>query len=125
MRWFHSIFYKTVRPAVGKCGSESSSSQPLATHYKRWYQLQLSEKQQFITRFVHNYKVQYPRSKTNVSLRELSHGMDQFQDSPSVFGIFYEDIWRRALEQGGPRTGSRFDHPSFLKLLVERREPPD
>lgn len=62
--------------------------------YKEWYELTTKEKQKFIKDFVKNYKTHYPGSRTNVSLKGLAMGMDEYEDSPSVFGIFYNDIWK-------------------------------
>lgn len=87
--------------------------------FKKWYELDMIEKQRFIKRFVDNYKVQYPSSKTNVSLKGLSVGMDEHHDSPSVFGIFYDDIWT-IVNKTGKSTG-RFGHNSFHKLLIKKR----
>ncbi|CAI4035721.1 hypothetical protein SMKI_13G3720 [Saccharomyces mikatae IFO 1815] len=94
--------------------------------FKKWHELSMSQKQEFIQRFVKNYKHQYPSSKTNVSLKGLCIGMDEHNDSPSVFGIFYNDIWKKFKnEQPGSKnddtkSGNRFSHPSFKHLLIQK-----
>lgn len=94
--------------------------------FRKWSELKLSERQDFIKGFVKNYKKLFPQSKTNLSLKTLSMDMDKFEDSPSVFGIFYNDIHKETLKDAAsnasvntPSAGSdnRFVHPSFHKLL--------
>lgn len=89
--------------------------------YKRWYELQREEKKAFIKDFVHNYQQQYPDSKTNISLKELVRDKNEYRDSPCVFGIFYEDIWKiKRYEEFKSTRNKRFKHPSFQNLLVKR-----
>lgn len=102
--------------------------------YKKWSGLSIREKQTFVTEFVENYRVQYPGSKTNVSLKGLSLDMEKFNDAPSVFGIFYNDIWqllkkskdalylndtKKPIIRNDIKETGRFSHESFYELLVE------
>ncbi|CCE90223.1 Mlo1p TDEL_0B00940 [Torulaspora delbrueckii] len=81
--------------------------------FKRWYELEMHEKQRFVNGFVALYREQYPVSRSNGSLQGLSAKMnDHHRDSPSVFGIFYNDIWGRRCR--------RFQDPSFQSLLIPR-----
>lgn len=62
--------------------------------------------------------------------------MEQHSDAPSVFGIFYDDVWslckrskeelqsgeKRALQRNDIRQTGRFGHESFYDLLVEEDE---
>ncbi|CCD27258.1 Mlo1p NDAI_0K00670 [Naumovozyma dairenensis CBS 421] len=88
-----SINIHTTKPL------QSTSKNINGVGYKKWYELTLKEKHQFINSFVENYKLHYPSSKTNVSLKALALGIDEYQDSPSVFGIFYNDIWLRRVKE--------------------------
>ena len=87
--------------------------------YKRWYELKRYEKEDFIQNFVKNYQKHYPKSKTNISLRELSNDKKNFQDSPCMFGIFYDDIWK-CRRYGRSNSNIRFQHSNFINLLVKR-----
>lgn len=100
--------------------------------FKRWAELTTAEKQKFVTDFVENYKKQYPGSKTNVSLRGLVMDMERYNDAPSVFGIFYNDIWeitkaRKESLYGGKQIDrrnlikdyGRFGHETFHELLID------
>ncbi|SCU97414.1 LADA_0H06172g1_1 [Lachancea dasiensis] len=101
--------------------------------YKKWIHLSLPQKQDFVKGFVENYRKQYPGSKTNVSLRGLALDMEGHGDAPSVFGIFYDDVWelckkskeglyseeRQALQRNDIKQTGRFGHESFYDLLVE------
>lgn len=110
---------------IGKRANSSSS-------FRKWSNLSTYERQRFVTQFVNNYKEQYPGSKTNVSLKGLALDMEKFDDAPSVFGIFYNDIWelfhlrRNAIysekstdKKESQKKYGRFGHSSFLDLLVE------
>ncbi|KAK5961827.1 Mlo1p PWA37_000707 [Arxiozyma heterogenica] len=87
--------------------------------YKRWYELKGSEKEDFIQNFVKNYQKHYPKSKTNLSLKELSIDKKTFHDSPCVFGVFYDDIWK-CRQYGSSNNNTRFQHPNFINLLIKR-----
>ncbi|CAL9736066.1 hypothetical protein MOSE0_J01090 [Monosporozyma servazzii] len=87
--------------------------------YKRWYELKPEEKRVFVQQFVYNYQKQYPESKTNLSLKELAVNKEIYKDAPSVFGIFYDDIWKNK-RSGMDNYNKRFYHFSFKRLLVER-----
>ncbi|CAR21994.1 Mlo1p [Lachancea thermotolerans CBS 6340] len=100
--------------------------------YKKWVDLETSQRQQFIKGFVENYRKQYPGSKTNVSLKGLALGMEDHADAPTVFGIFYDDIWglckkskeslysgeKSAAQRNDIKQTGRFGHESFYDLLV-------
>ncbi|SMN22056.1 similar to Saccharomyces cerevisiae YMR252C Putative protein of unknown function [Maudiozyma saulgeensis] len=99
------------------------------SHFKRWSELELPERQQFIKEFVKNYKKQFPKSRTNLSLKMLSLDMDKFEDSPAVFGIFYNDIYKELAKEAGQsaivqsiaaREENRFTHHTFKKLLIRK-----
>ena len=77
------------------------------------------EKKVFIQRFVLNYQMQYPESKTNISLKELAVNREEYKDTPSVFGIFYDDIWKNK-RYGTVDSNKRFHHACFKNLLVKR-----
>ncbi|CAI4048811.1 hypothetical protein SKDZ_13G3780 [Saccharomyces kudriavzevii ZP591] len=133
---FGKVFVSYIRTRIGfkplsTIYTPSSSSshgfgKEACFPYKKWHELDMLQKQEFIQRFVKNYRHQYPSSKTNVSLKGLSIGMDEHNDSPSVFGIFYNDIWKsfkseqREPGNDGIRTGNRFSHPRFKQLLIQR-----
>lgn len=105
----------------------------VSSPYKRWRDLSLAQKQEFVHRFVDNYSAQYPGSKTNVSLRGLALDMEQHNDAPSVFGLFYDDIlklWEKsrdrlyANQELTPKRNNiaetgRFGHESFYDLLID------
>lgn len=105
----------------------------MSSPYKRWRDLSLAQKQEFVHRFVDNYSAQYPGSKTNVSLRGLALDMEQHNDAPSVFGLFYDDIlklWEKsrdrlyANQELTPKRNNiaetgRFGHESFYDLLID------
>lgn len=106
--------------------SQSSLAGP---GFKKWSELELAERQDFIKAFVKNYKKLFPQSKTNLSLKTLSMDMDKFEDSPAVFGIFYNDICKElykeatpdaAAKKTPPGSENRFVHHSFQKLLYRR-----
>lgn len=81
--------------------------------FKRWYELETHEKRRFVNGFVALHREQYPVSRSNGSLEGLSTKIDEHHpDSPSVFSVFYNDIW-------GQRC-RRFRNPSFQALLVRR-----
>ena len=141
MLMFGKVFVSYVRTRIGfkplstiytPVSSSSSSSHGFDKEacfpYKKWQELDMHQKQEFIQRFVKNYRHQYPSSKTNVSLKGLIIGMDEHNDSPSVFGIFYNDIWKSLKnepENAGSglirtRSGNRFSHPSFRQLLIRK-----
>ncbi|CAB4252649.1 similar to Saccharomyces cerevisiae YMR252C Putative protein of unknown function [Maudiozyma barnettii] len=99
------------------------------SYYKSWAELELPERQQFIKEFVKNYKKQFPKSKTNLSLKMLSLDMDKFEDSPAVFGIFYNDIYKELAREAGQsiiaqsvaaREENRFIHSTFKRLLIRK-----
>lgn len=119
----HFAERKIVIPSPWFSSNSSSSSYPCpnvctTNTFKSWYELSVQEKQRFINGFVENYRIQYPGSKTNVSLKGLSNGMDEHRDSPSVFGIFYNDIWKNV--NTANKNCHRFKHPSFHRLLIPR-----
>ncbi|CEP62834.1 Mlo1p LALA0_S06e04896g [Lachancea lanzarotensis] len=101
--------------------------------FKKWSDLSLKQQQTFVKGFVDNYKKQYPGSKTNVSLQGLSIDMENHQDAPAVFGIFYNDVWDlckkskqnlyskdvNALQRNDIKLTGRYGHESFYDLLVE------
>ncbi|SCW01698.1 LAFE_0E05336g1_1 [Lachancea fermentati] len=105
----------------------------VSSPYKRWRDLSLAQKQEFVHRFVDNYSAQYPGSKTNVSLRGLALDMEQHNDAPSVFGLFYDDILKLseksrdrlyANQELTPKRNNiaetgRFGHESFYDLLID------
>lgn len=122
----------TERKRVFQTCNSSMVPQNCWSPYKRWYELNLKEKQSFIHHFVNNYKTRYPGSKTNVSLKGLASGMDAHNDSPSVFGIFYNDIWRVVSKCGSSenaktncKKGNRFNHDSFHRLLIRKQQITD
>lgn len=80
---------------------------------RSWKSLTLKQKQTFINRFTANYRTLYPGSKTNVSLAALKLDMEQFDDAPALFGVFYEDLRK------GTMAKSRLSHVSFISLLME------
>ena len=86
-----------------------------SSKFKSWDELSLAEKQEFVRQLTSKYKEIWPCSKTNLSLHTLSDGMEEFEDSPAVFGIFYNDILGEKHS-----ADSRFAHPSFKELLVKR-----
>lgn len=105
------------------------NSHVVSPHYKRWSELDLPERQLFIKEFVKNYKKQFPKSRTNLSLKMLSLDMDKFEDSPAVFGIFYNDILKELAKEAGQsvvaeaaanREENRFVHHSFKRLLIRK-----
>ncbi|QLG73555.1 hypothetical protein HG535_0F00650 [Zygotorulaspora mrakii] len=115
----------TERKLISKSWTSSLPQQNVWSPYKKWYELSLHEKQLFIRTFVDNYKRHYPGSKTNVSLRGLATGMDAHSDSPSVFGVFYNDIWGTVsrppkAELATSNKRNRFNHPSFCTLLIKK-----
>ena len=81
--------------------------------FRSWRSLTLKQKQSFINKFTNNYKKLYPGSKTNVSFAALKMDMEEFNDAPSLFGIFYEDL------RNGKMIKSRLSHESFNHLLIE------
>lgn len=136
MLMFGKVFVSYIRTRIGfkplstiytpVSSSSHSFDKEACFPFKKWHELNMSQKQEFIQLFVKNYRHQYPSSKTNVSLKGLSIGMDEHNDSPSVFGIFYNDIWKSFKnEQLGTnndnmKSGSRFSHPSFKQLLIQK-----
>ncbi|AET38390.1 Mlo1p Ecym_2680 [Eremothecium cymbalariae DBVPG len=108
----------------------------VGSSFKKWHDLTVPERQQFVNDFVENYKKQYPGSKTNVSLKGLALDMKGFGDAPAVFGIFYNDIWMLRKQKyemlytnidnsylrNNIKEHGRFSHESFHDLLVEEHE---
>jgi hypothetical protein len=80
-----------------------------------WASLPLKQKQGFINKYCQTYKTLYPGSKTNVSLQALKMDMTEFNDAPSLFGIFYEDLRKNTV------TKSRLSHDKFWDLLIEEK----
>ena len=78
-----------------------------------WASLPIKQKQGFINKYCQTYKTLYPGSKTNVSLQALKMDMIKFNDAPSLFGIFYEDLRLNKVHK------SRLSHDDFWTLLVE------
>ncbi|SCV01747.1 LANO_0F13322g1_1 [Lachancea nothofagi CBS 11611] len=117
------------RQGLGKCFIRFQSQ----FAFKKWADLNLSQKQEFVQGFVENYRKQYPGSKTNVSLKGLSIGMENHGDAPAVFGIFYDDVWglckkskealysqeEQIVRRNDIKQTGRFGHESFYDLLVE------
>ncbi|XBW35474.1 hypothetical protein QEN19_001047 [Hanseniaspora menglaensis] len=85
----------------------------LSVILRPWKSLTIKQKQTFINKFTGNYRKLYPGSKTNVSFAALKLDMEQFDDAPALFGIFYEDL------RNGKMKRSRLSHESFFQLLVE------
>ncbi|CDO92440.1 unnamed protein product [Kluyveromyces dobzhanskii CBS 2104] len=118
------------RTALGNTTSKRFNS---TFNFRRWAELNTGEKQRFVTDFVENYKRQYPGSKTNVSLKGLAMDMEKHNDAPSVFGIFYNDIWEISKARKESIYGSgkhinrndlikdygRFGHETFHELLID------
>jgi hypothetical protein len=78
-----------------------------------WASLSIKQKQGFINKYCQTYKTLYPGSKTNVSLQALKMDMIEFDDAPSLFGIFYEDLRFNRVYK------SRLSHDNFWALLIE------
>ena len=86
---FGKVFVSYIRTRIGfkplstiytpVSSSSHSFDKEACFPFKKWHELNMSQKQEFIQRFVKNYRHQYPSSKTNVSLKGLSIGMDEHQ----------------------------------------------
>lgn len=87
--------------------------------YKKWFELSKNEKDVFVTTFRDIYKNRYPASGTNSKLHTLLPKTQDPFDTPSLFGIFYDDIWKVVNRTN--RNNHRFSDQSFRGLLVRRR----
>lgn len=110
--------FKLLRPKITYFASDLSRLHD-PSPYKRWYELSLAEKQFFVSTFRVIFRNRYPASGTNSTLHLLSRSAGDHHDSPSVFGIFYEDIWK--VENRTGRDNHRFSDQAFRSLLVRRR----
>ncbi|GAV55925.1 hypothetical protein ZYGR_0AZ00960 [Zygosaccharomyces rouxii] len=87
--------------------------------YKKWFELSKIEKDVFVSTFRDIYKNRYPASGTNSKLHTLLPRTHDPHDTPSLFGIFYDDIWKVVNRTN--RDNHRFSDESFRGLLVRRR----
>lgn len=110
--------FKLLRPKTTRFAVDLSRLQD-PSPYKRWYELSPPEKQLFVSAFSVIFRSRYPASGTSSKLHVLSPPSVDHHDSPSVFGIFYEDIWK--VENRTGRNNHRFSDQSFRSLLVRRR----
>lgn len=89
--------------------------------YKKWNELSTNDKQTFIKNFVSLYKEKHPCSKSNVMYRALASEMDEYNDTPYVFGVLYNEI--RAVENGESTDNVKGVGPmgdsDFVKLLYK------
>lgn len=89
--------------------------------YKKWFELSSLEKDSFVYTFRDIYRMRYPASGTNSKLN--SHSLlprtHDPHDTPSLFGFFYDDIWKVVNRTN--RDNHRFSDESFRGLLVRRR----
>lgn len=87
--------------------------------FKKWNDLNKGCKQEFIKNFVCLYKEKHPCSKSNVMYRALASEMDEYNDTPYVFGVLYNEI--RAVETGESKDNKKgvgaMGDPDFVKLL--------
>lgn len=87
--------------------------------YKKWFELSTIEKDVFVSTFRDIYRNRYPASGTNSKLHMLLPRTHDPYDTPSLFGIFYDDIWKVVNRTN--RDNHRFSDQSFKSLLVRRR----
>ncbi|CDO96391.1 unnamed protein product [Kluyveromyces dobzhanskii CBS 2104] len=91
------------------------------TFLKKWNELNKNDKQDFIKNYVSLYKEKYPCSKSNVMYRALASEMDEYNDTPYVFGVLYNEI--RAVERGESTDNKKGSGPmgdsDFAKLLYK------
>ncbi|QEU58237.1 hypothetical protein KDRO_A02520 [Kluyveromyces lactis] len=89
--------------------------------YKKWNELKKDDKQEFIKNFVLLYKEKHPCSKSNVMYRALASEMDEYDDTPYVFGVLYNEI--RAVEKGESTDNEKgvgaMGDADFVKLLYK------
>lgn len=70
------------------------------SQFKEWKSLSKENKQEFITKYVELFQQKHPCSKGNVMNKQLAEGMHEYDDTPYVFGILYNEI--RSVAQGEP-----------------------
>ncbi|BAP71803.1 hypothetical protein KLMA_40288 [Kluyveromyces marxianus] len=120
MIWKRSIIgqLNTGRLAFSHIRQFHASSPAL---YKKWNELKKDDKQEFIKNFVSLYKEKHPCSKSNVMYRALASEMDEYNDTPYVFGVLYNEI--RAVEKGESTDNQKgvgpMGDPDFVKLLYK------
>ncbi|KAL6940054.1 hypothetical protein ACO0QE_003937 [Hanseniaspora vineae] len=90
--------------------------------YQKWADLDKTGKQNFIRSFVNLHVEKHPCSKSNVSYQALAHDMEEYDDTPYIFGILYDEIRAVAQKESVHNTdGSGFTgDPDFAKLLSSK-----
>ncbi|SCV04903.1 LANO_0G13960g1_1 [Lachancea nothofagi CBS 11611] len=87
--------------------------------YKKWADLSTKDKQTFINGYVDMYKEKHPCSHSNTMHRMLVGEMEEYGDTPYVFGILYNEI--RSISQNesvdNVRGKDALGDPDFEKLL--------
>lgn len=112
---------------IAKCSRVKLSVQSKHFHssqlwqYKNWSELNKKNKQHFIRGFIQLYKEKHPCSKSNVMYRALANDMEEFDDTPYVFGILYNEI--RSVSIGISTDNKKgvgaMGDPDFEKLLLK------
>jgi len=90
--------------------------------FKKWAQLDVPEKQKFIRSFVDLFKEKNPCSKSNVMYKSLASGMEEYDDTPYVFGILYNEIRAVSLGESTDNTAGSglMGDADFAKLLFSK-----
>lgn len=85
-----------------------------SANFKKWRELSTNDKKQFINKYVAYYKSK--NSCTKNYFKQLSSGMDEYDDIPAVFGILYNDLIDK---QRNNITSAEFD-AGFFDLLYKK-----
>lgn len=88
--------------------------------FKDWKSLSKNDKQQFITNYVELFQKKHPCSKGNVMNKQLAEGMHEYDDTPYVFGIIYNEIRSIALGEPNDNEGEGvLNDKEFASLLYK------
>ncbi|QLG71405.1 hypothetical protein HG535_0B04470 [Zygotorulaspora mrakii] len=109
-----------IRANIRKMRSFSTGTNRLE-EFRDWKNLTQNDKKKFIQEYVDLYKETHPCSKSNVMYRSLAEGMDEYDDTPYVFGVVYNEI--RAVAQGKSKDNVSgqgiMGDPAFKRLLLK------